>query len=120
MADPVKNESPIRAILRRAPVIAVYGPASVDEAVHVGEALLRGGLPVIEVTLRTPVAIEALAAIVKALPDAIVGAGTAGKNLKVSSPAASPAITSDAVCTPGSSGTPWPAAAGSGKLEVSF
>ena len=76
MADPVKNESPIRAILRRAPVIAVYGPASVDEAVHVGEALLRGGLPVIEVTLRTPVAIEALAAIVKALPDAIVGAGT--------------------------------------------
>ena len=76
MADPVKNESPIRAILRRAPVIAVYGPASVDEAVHVGEALLRGGLPVIEVTLRTPIAIEALAAIVKALPDAIVGAGT--------------------------------------------
>ena len=78
MADPVKNESPIRAILRRAPVIAVYGPASVDEAVHVGEALLRGGLPVIEVTLRTPVAIEALAAIVKALPDAIVGAGADG------------------------------------------
>ena len=76
MADSVKNESPIRAILRRAPVIAVYGPASVDEAVHVGEALLRGGLPVIEVTLRTPIAIEALAAIVKALPDAIVGAGT--------------------------------------------
>ena len=74
MAEPVKNESPIRAILRRAPVIPVYGPAGVEEAVRVGEALLRGGLPVIEVTLRTPVAIEALAAIVKALPDAIVGA----------------------------------------------
>ena len=54
MADSVKNESPIRALLRRAPVIPVYGPASVDEAVRVGAALVRGGLPVIEVTLRTP------------------------------------------------------------------
>ena len=47
MAEPVKNESPIRAILRRAPVIPVYGPAGVEEAVRAGEALLRGGLPVI-------------------------------------------------------------------------
>lgn len=76
MADSVKNESPIRALLRRAPVIPVYGPASVDEAVRVGEALVRGGLTVIEVTLRTPVAIDALAAMVKALPDAVIGAGT--------------------------------------------
>ena len=42
----------------------------------------------------------------KACSIATPPAGTAGKNLKVSSPASSPAITSDAVCTPGSSGTP--------------
>ena len=66
----------LRAMLRLAPVIPVYTPGSVDEAVAVAQALLDGGLPVIEVTLRTPVALEAIAAIVQAVPDAVVGAGT--------------------------------------------
>lgn len=66
----------VRAMLRLAPVIPVYTPRSVDEAVAVAQALLRGGLPVIEVTLRTPVALEAIAAMVAAVPDAVVGAGT--------------------------------------------
>ena len=52
----------LRAMLRLAPVIPVYTPGSVDEAVAVAQALLDGGLPVIEVTLRTPVALEAIAA----------------------------------------------------------
>jgi 2-dehydro-3-deoxyphosphogluconate aldolase/(4S)-4-hydroxy-2-oxoglutarate aldolase len=69
-------ESAIRDILRRSPVIPVYGPASVDEGVQAARALVRGGLPVIEVTLRTPAALAALAAMVEAVPDAIVGAGT--------------------------------------------
>ena len=51
MADSVKNESPLRAMLRRAPVIPVYGPASVDEAVRVGEALVRS---VTSITGRPP------------------------------------------------------------------
>ncbi|MBB1116082.1 bifunctional 4-hydroxy-2-oxoglutarate aldolase/2-dehydro-3-deoxy-phosphogluconate aldolase [Stenotrophomonas sp. W1S232] len=66
----------LRAMLRLAPVIPVYTPGSVDEAVAVAQALLDGGLPVIEVTLRTPVALEAIAAMVRAVPDAVVGAGT--------------------------------------------
>lgn len=69
-------DSPLRHLLRRAPVIPVYAPASVDEGVHAAGALVRGGLPVIEVTLRTPAALDAIAAIVAARPDAIVGAGT--------------------------------------------
>src|SRR5688572_3021686 len=72
----MSDDSAIRAILRREPVIPVYAPASVDEAVHTGQALVRGGLPVIEVTLRTPAALDALRAMAAALPDAIVGAGT--------------------------------------------
>ena len=66
----------LRAMLRLAPVIPVYTPGSVGEAVAVAGALLRGGLPVIEVTLRTPVALEAIAAMVQAVPDAVVGVGT--------------------------------------------
>lgn len=69
-------ESAIRATLRLAPVIPVYAPASIDEGVQVALALQRGGLPVVEVTLRTPVALAALAAMVEAAPDAVIGAGT--------------------------------------------
>ena len=56
----------LRAMLRLAPVIPVYTPGSVQEAVAVAQALLDGGLPVIEVTLRTPVALDAIAAMVQA------------------------------------------------------
>jgi 2-dehydro-3-deoxyphosphogluconate aldolase/(4S)-4-hydroxy-2-oxoglutarate aldolase len=63
-------------MLALAPVIPVYSPGSVAEGVAVAQALVRGGLPVIEVTLRTPAALPALAAMVEALPDAIIGAGT--------------------------------------------
>lgn len=66
----------VRAVLKLAPVIPVYTPESVDEAVNVAQALFNGGLPVIEVTLRTAVAMDAIQAMVEAVPDAVVGAGT--------------------------------------------
>lgn len=69
-------DSPMRRLLGRAPVIPVYTPGSVEEAVQVAKALLRGGLPVIEVTLRTPVALAALKAMIEAAPEAAIGAGT--------------------------------------------
>ena len=47
-----------------------------NEAVEVAQALFRGGLPVIEVTLRTPQALDAIKAMVEAVPDAVIGAGT--------------------------------------------
>ena len=66
----------VRAVLKLAPVIPVFTPENVDDAVSVARALFNGGLPVIEVTLRTPVAMDAIAAMVEAVPDAVVGAGT--------------------------------------------
>jgi len=47
-----------------------------DKAVRVAEALVAGGLPIIEVTMRTAAAADAIAAIAKQVPDAFVGAGT--------------------------------------------
>lgn len=58
---------------RLVPVATVAGA---DQGVRVAEALLAGGLNVIEVTLRTAGAEEALAAIAKKLPEMILGAGT--------------------------------------------
>ncbi len=66
----------VRAVLKLAPVIPVFTPEDIDDAVQVAHALFRGGLPVIEVTLRTPHALEAIKAMVEAVPDAVIGAGT--------------------------------------------
>jgi 2-dehydro-3-deoxyphosphogluconate aldolase/(4S)-4-hydroxy-2-oxoglutarate aldolase len=54
----------------------VYSPDTVDNAIEVARALARGGLRVIEVTLRNAIAMDALRAIATHVPDAIVGAGT--------------------------------------------
>ncbi|MFC7496570.1 MULTISPECIES: bifunctional 4-hydroxy-2-oxoglutarate aldolase/2-dehydro-3-deoxy-phosphogluconate aldolase [unclassified Nocardioides] len=48
----------------------------VDHAVPVARALVAGGLPAIELTLRTPVALEAIRAIAAEVPEILVGAGT--------------------------------------------
>lgn len=58
------------------PVIPVLEFHSVDEALHVSEALVAGGLSMLEITLRTPVALDAIRAVAAALPQACVGAGT--------------------------------------------
>ncbi|MFC4052011.1 bifunctional 4-hydroxy-2-oxoglutarate aldolase/2-dehydro-3-deoxy-phosphogluconate aldolase [Actinomadura syzygii] len=59
-----------------APVIPVVVLDDADAAVPLARALLDGGLPAIEVTLRTPAALEAIALIAAEVPDAVVGAGT--------------------------------------------
>ncbi|QIG54662.1 bifunctional 4-hydroxy-2-oxoglutarate aldolase/2-dehydro-3-deoxy-phosphogluconate aldolase [Altererythrobacter sp. BO-6] len=66
---------PIETIMRTAPVIPVIVVDEVEHAVPLAEALVAGGLRVLEVTLRTPAALEAIAAM-KQVPGAIVGAGT--------------------------------------------
>jgi 2-dehydro-3-deoxyphosphogluconate aldolase/(4S)-4-hydroxy-2-oxoglutarate aldolase len=65
----------IDAIMGRAPVIPVLVIDRAEEARPIAEALVAGGLPVLEVTLRTPAALEAIAEM-KRVPGAIVGAGT--------------------------------------------
>lgn len=65
----------IEQIMRTAPVIPVLVIDDVNHAVPIAEALVRGGLLVLEVTLRTAAALEVIAAM-KSVPGAIVGAGT--------------------------------------------
>jgi 2-dehydro-3-deoxyphosphogluconate aldolase/(4S)-4-hydroxy-2-oxoglutarate aldolase len=58
------------------PVIPVIVIQRLEDAVPMAQALVEGGVRVLEVTLRTPVALQAMEAIAKSVPDAIVGAGT--------------------------------------------
>lgn len=66
----------ISAIAALAPVIPVLTIERQADAVPLAKALVRGGLRVLEITLRTGVALEALRAIANEVPDAVVGAGT--------------------------------------------
>ena len=58
------------------PVIPVIVLDRIDDAVPMAQALVAGGVRVLEVTLRTPVALRCIEAIARAVPEAIVGAGT--------------------------------------------
>ncbi|MFZ4531808.1 MAG: bifunctional 4-hydroxy-2-oxoglutarate aldolase/2-dehydro-3-deoxy-phosphogluconate aldolase [Alsobacter sp.] len=73
---PDQRRTILLSILGRAPVIPVLTVRGAEDGVPLARALVAGGLPVIEVTLRTPGALDAIAAIIRAVPDAIVGAGT--------------------------------------------
>ncbi|WP_050873849.1 bifunctional 4-hydroxy-2-oxoglutarate aldolase/2-dehydro-3-deoxy-phosphogluconate aldolase [Comamonas testosteroni] len=64
------------SIMQDAPVIPVIVLHSKEHAVPMAEALLAGGIRVLEVTLRTPQGLACIEAIAKQLPEAIVGAGT--------------------------------------------
>jgi 2-dehydro-3-deoxyphosphogluconate aldolase/(4S)-4-hydroxy-2-oxoglutarate aldolase len=58
------------------PVIPVIVLHRIEDAVPLARALVAGGVRVLEVTLRTPVALRCIAAIAREVPEAIVGAGT--------------------------------------------
>ena len=92
----------IAAITALAPVVPVLTIERLADAVPLARALVRGGLPVLEVTLRTGVALEALRAIAGEVPDAVVGAGTVlnGRQLEQARQAGARFAVSPG-CTPG-------------------
>lgn len=67
------------ALVSKTPVIPVLTIERAADAVPLARALVDGGLPVIEVTLRTTAAIEAVKAIAAEVPDCVVGVGTVTK-----------------------------------------
>jgi 2-dehydro-3-deoxyphosphogluconate aldolase/(4S)-4-hydroxy-2-oxoglutarate aldolase len=71
---PMKNELLHSALSQR--IVPAVTFSSADEALPVAEAMLRGGLRVMEVTFRTSAAAEAVSIIRKNLPEIFIGAGT--------------------------------------------
>jgi 2-dehydro-3-deoxyphosphogluconate aldolase / (4S)-4-hydroxy-2-oxoglutarate aldolase len=63
-------------LVQHGPVIPVIVLQRVSDAVPLAQALVAGGVKVLEVTLRTSVALECIEAIARAVPEAVVGAGT--------------------------------------------
>ena len=63
-------------LVQYGPVIPVIVVNRLEDAVPMAQALVDGGVRVLEVTLRTSIALQCMEAIAKAVPDAILGAGT--------------------------------------------
>jgi 2-dehydro-3-deoxyphosphogluconate aldolase / (4S)-4-hydroxy-2-oxoglutarate aldolase len=74
--DMKNKQAAIEAILKQAPVVPVMVIEDVKHAVPLAKALVAGGLPVLEITLRTEAAMDAMKAIMADVEGAIVGAGT--------------------------------------------
>jgi 2-dehydro-3-deoxyphosphogluconate aldolase/(4S)-4-hydroxy-2-oxoglutarate aldolase len=64
------------SLLDVVPVLPVVVIDRLEDAVPVARALVAGGLPAIELTLRTPVALDAIRAIADDVPEILIGAGT--------------------------------------------
>jgi len=66
----------IKEIMNTSPIVPVMVINNVEHAVPLAKALVKGGLRVLEITLRTPAALESIRRIKAEVPEAIVGAGT--------------------------------------------
>ncbi len=99
-------------LLRNAGVLPVITVHTLDEARAIADALLEGGLNTLELTLRTPVAIDALAMLKRERPDIVIGAGTVldADNIRASTDAGA-----DFLVTPGT-----PAALADALVEASI
>ena len=69
-----KNE--VCAKIREIGIIPAVRTSSPEDALFAAEVVARGGIPIVEITMTVPGAIEVISHLVKNLPDVIVGAGT--------------------------------------------
>ncbi|MBO6551928.1 MAG: 2-dehydro-3-deoxy-phosphogluconate aldolase [Roseitalea sp.] len=72
-----QNVAALAPIMTGQPVIPVIVIEDAGKAVPLARALAAGGLPAVEITLRTEAALDAIEAIASEVPEAVVGAGTA-------------------------------------------
>lgn len=70
------NKLTARDVMRDAPVIPVIVLRKIEHAVPLARALVAGGIRMLEVTLRTPVALQCIEAIARDVPEAVAGVGT--------------------------------------------
>jgi len=75
LGDTARRLDPLE-LARHGPVIPVIVIERAEHALPMARALFDGGVRVLEVTMRTPAALAAIAAIAQSIPDVIVGAGT--------------------------------------------
>jgi 2-dehydro-3-deoxyphosphogluconate aldolase/(4S)-4-hydroxy-2-oxoglutarate aldolase len=66
----------VRAIIERVGIVPVIRASSAEEARFAADCVRKGGVPIVEITMTVPGAVEVIRELVKAMPEMLVGAGT--------------------------------------------
>ena len=72
----MKSKEEVRRKIEQVGVVPVVRASSSAEALFAAEAVLRGGIPIVEITMTVPNAVKVIAELVRELPDVLTGAGT--------------------------------------------
>lgn len=114
MKVPADGRQALLDMLTAARVVPVLTITRVEYAVPLARALVKGGVRTLEITLRTPVAVESAARIIAEVPDAIVGIGTVTQRKELlacmsmgATFAVSPGSTPDLLAAAAESGFPF-------------
>src|SRR5260370_16791840 len=70
------EEKEVRAQIERIGIVPVIRASSPQEARFAAEAVWQGGIPIVEITMTVPGALEVISELVKTMPELLVGAGT--------------------------------------------
>jgi 2-dehydro-3-deoxyphosphogluconate aldolase/(4S)-4-hydroxy-2-oxoglutarate aldolase len=70
------NKQEVRALIEKIGIVPVIRAASPQEARFAAEAVWQGGIPIVEITMTVPGALEVISELVKTMPKLLVGAGT--------------------------------------------
>ncbi|HJZ65822.1 MAG TPA: bifunctional 4-hydroxy-2-oxoglutarate aldolase/2-dehydro-3-deoxy-phosphogluconate aldolase [Candidatus Acidoferrum sp.] len=70
------NKQEVRATIERVGIVPVIRASSADQAKFAAEAVCAGGIPIVEITMTVPGAVEVIAEFVRTAPHVLVGAGT--------------------------------------------
>jgi 2-dehydro-3-deoxyphosphogluconate aldolase/(4S)-4-hydroxy-2-oxoglutarate aldolase len=76
MSDGAMNKHAVRARLEEIGIIPAVRTASAEDARFATETISRAGIPIVEITMTVPGALDVIADLVQAMPDLVVGAGT--------------------------------------------
>src|SRR5947209_16596815 len=66
----------VRELIERVGIVPVIRAASAQEARFAAEAVCEGGIPIVEITMTVPGAVDVIAELVRTMPEILVGAGT--------------------------------------------
>jgi 2-dehydro-3-deoxyphosphogluconate aldolase / (4S)-4-hydroxy-2-oxoglutarate aldolase len=66
----------VRALIEEVGIVPVVRASSPEEARMAAEAVCQGGIPIVEITMTVPGALEVISKLVKTMPEALIGAGT--------------------------------------------
>ncbi len=70
------NKQEVRSIIEKVGIVPVIRASSAEEARFAADCVAKGGVPIVEITMTVPGAVEVIRELVKAMPQVLVGAGT--------------------------------------------